>query len=264
MKLSKRDVNLILGIISLVIIVAFIFLVYMPKYKDYQTEMDKIQPNRTYYQQAKSLIQNLPQLEENLKSYQDKKDTKQVTKSLNENQLFITLEELADANQIDMFFQKASSQPTQTAPATGQATDPNATAGGNGTPANGTTDPNAANGQAAPATTPTTPANGQATDPNAAGGTNGTPANGTPSNGTPDPNAANGQAPTVAGANTYTMAIKGEYRSIMVFLFELRNLEFPATISQFKLVYNQNPSKDNGFPLEATFVVSFADKGGGN
>lgn len=241
MKLSKRDVNLILGIISLVIIVAFIFLVYMPKYKDYQTEMDKIQPNRTYYQQAKSLIQNLPQLEENLKSYQDKKDTKQVTKSLNENQLFITLEELADANQIDMFFQKASSQPTQTAPATGQATDPNATAGANGTPANGQGTP-----ATTPATTPTTPAT--------------TPANGQAA----DPNTANGQVPTVAGANTYTMAIKGEYRSIMVFLFELRNLEFPATISQFKLVYNQNPSKDNGFPLEATFVVSFADKGGGN
>lgn len=229
MKLSKRDVNLILGVLSLLLIVAFIFLVYTPKYQKYQTELEKLTPYQQRLSEGKIAIENLPKLEETLNAYEAQRAKKEEVKEFVETDFFATIEELAEQTNVDLStFATASATPS---PAT--------TTPSTETPA------------------PTTPA---PTQPNGADVTSGTTTPTTPPNG--DATVAPTSTPQSSGGYAYSVGIKGEYRAIMVFLFELRNLEFPATIKGLQMKYNDGKSKTSGFPLQATFTISFDGLGG--
>lgn len=245
MKLSKRDVNLILGILSLLLLVAFIFFFYAPKHEAYKDEVAQLEPLRTGFKNVKIETAKLPELKENLEKYQEKVREKEdrerkkaeedaknnVTEGLNENQLIVTLEKLADKTNVDMELKLPIGTPGQV------LTDPSET-------------PVAPVGETPPA---------EEADP----------AVETPAAEGETPPAGEGEVviPPLplesVQNNSYGFKMKGEYRSLMIFLFELRNLEYPATISKFEVKYNEQDSKELGFPLEATFEAVFEDGQGG-
>lgn len=248
MKLSKRDVNLILGLLSLLLLVAFIFFFYAPKYEAYQNELNALEPLRTGFKEVKIEVAKLPELKTNLEKYQVKVQEKEekarkkaeedaknnVTEGLNENQLIVTLEELADKTNVDMELKLPIGNPGQVLT---DLTETPAAPVGETPPAEGTETP-PADGTTPPADGTTPPAGeGEVViDP------------------LPLENVQDG---------SYGFKMKGEYRSLMIFLFELRNLEYPATISKFEVKYNEQDSKELGFPLEATFNAVFEDGQGG-
>lgn len=246
MKLSKRDVNLILGILSLLLLVSFIFFFYAPKHKMYQSEAAQLEPLRSDFKKVKAETAKLPELEENLKKYQEKVNAKEelarkkaeedaknnVHAGLNTNQLIITLEELADKANVDMELKLPIDSSGEVL--TDMTTDP-------------------AIAEPAPETPPVPETPETPETPAEAG----------------DAPAEDGEAvidpPPMDGMqdNSYGFRLKGEYRSLMIFLFELRNLEYPATISKFEVKYNEENSKELGFPLEATFSAVFEEGQGG-
>lgn len=237
MKLSKRDVNLILGLLSFILLLSFIFFFYTPKNEQYKEEVASLDSTRVQFQKTKAVLQDLPTLEGNLEKYREKSAKKAAevpteSNHLNENKLLITLEDLADRTQIDMELSKNILNPTP--PVTPVASNPTGTN---------------------PDGTPITPATPEATPP--ADGTTTTPTDGTVTPATTPPPVA----PPIEDGS-YKFVLKGEYRSVMVFLFEIRNLEFPANVSNFEIKYNQKISNEKGFPLEATFTAKFEDQGG--
>lgn len=231
MKLSKRDVNLILGVLSLLLIVAFIFLVYTPKYKDYQERLQSLEPYHQRLSEGKVAVEKLPKLVETLNKYEEQRVQKnEEVKEFVETDFFATIEELADQSNIDLSsFTTASATVTTPETPVAPATTPSPN-----------TEPKSVTNGTAP-TTPTTP-----TDQTS------TPATAPPA--TPD----------TGSGFSYKVSVKGEYRALMVFIFELRNLEFPATIKGFNLKYNEGTAKEDGFPLQAEFTISFDAGGGAN
>lgn len=80
---------------------------------------------------------------------------------------------------------------------------------------------------------------------------------------------ANTQMQTVGSDEiNVNITIHGEYRSIIMFLFKLQNLEYKNSISNFALNYFETAKGDHPiakeFPLEATFSITFHKNGGGN
>lgn len=72
-----------------------------------------------------------------------------------------------------------------------------------------------------------------------------------------------------SGSKTYSMKLKGEYRSIMMFMYKLQNQKMLCKITGFELKYNSSvyndgifsseayDGKNKDYPLQAVFKVTF-------
>lgn len=250
LKLSKRDVNLILGFLSLIILVSYIFVSYKPKHDIF---VEKESAYHFMLEEERKIVNqtpNIKKLEEVRMQYQTKINEKEMQSSnseaVKENELIVTLEEVAEKTQIDMKVVLPIENLGVQTSITGQESTTTPPVDGSGVDTN--------NGE------PISPNEGLVENANSLSAQ--TDPNKIPLNANPitQENAVQNTEPVDDG--TYTFSIRGEYRSIMVFLFELRNLEYPASVDNFELIYNQGDSKEIGFPLEATFTARFQDKGG--
>lgn len=282
--LGKREVNLILGIISLGVLVSYIFFFYMPKNEDYQKRLATSETLITQSNQITNLSADLQKLEENRTRYQEELDKirpsfenpapsiPQVEENVDHNSLIITLEEIADRNQIDMTM-KTPFENGSTGSNGGNNSNPNGMIDQanqnlqNGGIANniGTGD---ANQVANELGVQSNSLGEQVNNGNEVGGSsnpNTVPLQGNPNDPMNNMNGMNGMVGTPStNDGTYQFNVLGEYRSIMIFLFELRNLEYQGSISNFELKYNTEEStKEGGFPLNATFNVKFSSNKGG-
>lgn len=285
LSLSKREVNLILGVISLLVLVSYIFFFYMPKNEDYKKRMETFELLSSQSKQIRDVNSDLQKLQENKSLYEaelnkirpipNQPNTPQLEDNVDHNSLIVTLEEIADRSQIDMVmrtpYENASSaistpvngetgtvNPDGTISQAIDQTNQELQNGGIAQNVGGGATNQAANELGVEGTTlGGNPTNDPAGDPNNPTGS----ANTVPLQGMPN---VENQVPQQTNDGSYQFNILGEYRSIMIFLFELRNLEYKGVITNFEIKHNPaEGSKEIGFPLSATFNVKFSAKEGG-
>lgn len=270
--------NIVTSLVSLVIFGLFISLFYAPRHEIYDNKVDVLEEMAVKKSEGAKMGAQRSELEKTLKTYEDafyaesaKYNEKQnalmpssepvAIEGLDEEELIIALEDLADMTQIDMKLRLPSEGVESNDPVadqTGTGTNPATPNDGSNFMDQDKTEQILETGKIERGTQSII----NDIDPNNPN------ANATQNqdliNLNIDPNAIVDQIQNeVQGATPidyYTFNIRGEYRSIMVFLFELRNLENPATISNFELVYNEGEGTTNIFPLSAKFTATFAGK----
>lgn len=259
MKFSKRDVNLIFGFISLLVISVFFIRSYIPIHKEISFKENQVSKMRTFYNKASDLIKDVPEPQDFSAEYNKKlEDLKSVLPEvINDADIYTTIEYIAKETKVDL----QTLQPlgsnfglSQSDPNTN--IDPNVTANQNdATTPNTVTETNTEN------TSDTTPAQNNTNE----------------SDGNSEENPEN--IPPMVENNTgnsvYEIKIRGEYRSIMMFMYRLQNLSLMSKVENFQLGYNQDiyssgvfneeqyEDKYKGFPLQASFNITFFSKGGG-
>lgn len=216
MKITSRDINLIIGIFALIILISFIFLGFKPKYEIYQELKSDIDPYRQKYEEAKMLVQEVPEYEEYVKQFEEQRQKLEeiIPYEVSDTETLATIEYIAEETKIDL----------KTLKEVGDGGDQE----GQGNTPEGQQNPQGQNGE----------------------GQN------------------QGQQPQGQTSSlSYELEIRGEYRSIMMFLFKIQNLEKIVDVQDFVLQHNQgyNADKDpdSSYPLSAKFKLVFLSKNGG-
>lgn len=232
MNLSKKDVNLIFAIISLLIISSFFVLFYLPTNKEIAHKENQIKKMDNYYTEALRLLSKVENSNEYAQIYAERMQKLQEISpdEIDEAIILYTIEQLAHDTNIDIHTIKSSiiyvdnEESENTEEATEEKENKN---------------------EEQKDSEETNKQKEQQDDQQ----------NQNPIQNTQE-----------KGNITYDIRIRGEYRSIMVFMHKLQNLMSILKVDNFVITYNtkaeQGLKNHEEFPLEARFDITFFNKGG--
>lgn len=236
MNLSKKDVNLIFAIISLLIISSFFVLFYLPTNKEIAHKENQIKKMDNYYTEALRLLSKVENSNEYAQIYAERMQKLQELSpdQIDESAILYTIEQIAEDTNIDLHTIKSSVTYSE-----GENKEsPNNLGGNKEENKKDNKSENTSDKKEDSQNTTQSEQQIQNMNPN------------------------NQQQ----GNITYSIRIRGEYRSIMVFMHKLQNLMAILKVDNFVITYNtkaeQGIKNHEEFPLEASFNITFFSKGG--
>jgi len=246
MNLSKKDVNLIFAIISLLIISSFFVLFYLPTNKEIAHKENQIKKMDNYYTEALRLLSKVENSNEYAQIYAERMQKLQELSpdQIDESVILYTIEQIAEDTNIDLHTIKSSVTYSE-----GENKESTNNSGENKESTNNSGENKEENKK---------DNKSDNTSDKKEDSQNTTQSEQQIQNMNPN----NQQQ----GNITYSIRIRGEYRSIMVFMHKLQNLMAILKVDNFVITYNtkaeQGIKNHEGFPLEASFNITFFSKGG--
>ena len=221
MRLSKKDVNLIFAVLSLIIISIFFIGSYLPSHKEVSYKEDQVLEMTNFYSDAVRLLDRVDDANQYAEIYAERMQRLRDISPEEVDQAIILyiIEQLSKDTNIDL----KTIRPTSI--------------------------------------TPNFPSSNEDNNDNDEGSNN--EEGSSNESGSTEEHGSNPSG----GDITYEIEIRGEYRSVMVFMHKVQNLISILRVDNFVITYNEEArtkEKHQSFPLEARFNITFFSQEGGD